>query len=477
MEYKWVVLTVTAVGMLMSGINMRVVTIGLPTIASALNADLETVLWVTQAFQFTVTIGLLVVGRLTDMFGRIRIYNLGFTIFTIGSALCAFSQNGEQLIAFRLIQGVGSAMLVANSIALITDATPLAQLGFAIGINQILFRVGSVLGLTLGGALIQLAGWQSVFLMNVPVGIFGTAWAYVRLKEVSKRDDHERFDAWGFLIFTTALTSLLLAATFGTMNPAYLSLAVTLVVISVILFGVFLLQEGRVSAPLLDLKLFSDRLFAAGNVSLLLMALSMGAVTLIASLYLQIVRGYGALDAGLMFIPMELTFATVGPTSGALSDRYGSRVLTTAGMGILGVTLLVFSGISVTASYLEIAVLLALVGVGLGLFTAPNMSSMMRSVPAERRGVASAVRSTIFNTGAVVSISLVAALLVTQLPYQVASAMLSGTIAEISVAEQLGFLNGIRTALLVSAGLCLLGMVPSAMRGKERSIAKMASGS
>ena len=178
-----------------------------------------------------------------------------------------------------------------------------------------------------------------------------------------------------------------------------------------------------------------------------------------------------------MFIPMELTFATVGPTSGALSDRYGSRVLTTAGMGILGVTLLVFSGISVTASYLEIAVLLALVGVGLGLFTAPNMSSMMRSVPAERRGVASAVRSTIFNTGAVVSISLVAALLVTQLPYQVASAMLSGTIAEISVAEQLGFLNGIRTALLVSAGLCLLGMVPSAMRGKERSIAKMASGS
>jgi EmrB/QacA subfamily drug resistance transporter len=477
MEYKWVVLTVTAVGMLMSGINLRVVTIGLPTIASALNADLETVLWVTQAYQFIVTIGLLVVGRLTDMFGRVKIYNLGFAIFTVGSALCALSQNGEQLIALRLVQGLGAAMLVANSIALITDATPLAQLGFAIGINQILFRVGSVLGLTLGGALIQLAGWQSVFLMNVPVGIFGTAWAYVRLKEVSMRSNHEEFDTWGFLIFTIALTSLLLAATFGTMSPAYLSFAVTLVVVSAILFGLFLIQEKRVSAPLLDLKLFSDRLFAAGNVSLLLMALSMGAVTLIASLYLQVVRGYGALEAGLMFIPMELTFATVGPTSGALSDRYGSRVLTTAGMGILGGTLLVFSGISVTASYWEITILLALVGVGLGLFTAPNMSSMMRSVPAERRGVASAVRSTIFNIGAVISISLVAAILVTQLPYQIASAMLSGTLAQIGIAEQMGFLSGIRNALLVSAVLCLIGMIPSAMRGKEHAAPKVTSGS
>ena len=174
MQYKWVVLTVTAVGMLMSGINLRVVTIGLPTIAASLGADLETVLWVTQAYQFMVTIGLLMVGRLTDMFGRVKIYNLGFAIFAAGSALCSFSQNGEQLIFFRFIQGAGAAMLVANSIALITDATLLAQLGFAIGINQIVFRVGSVLGLTLGGALIQFAGWQSVFYMNIPVGIFGT---------------------------------------------------------------------------------------------------------------------------------------------------------------------------------------------------------------------------------------------------------------------------------------------------------------
>lgn len=473
MEYKWVVLTVTAVGMLMSGINLRVVIIGLPTIATALDADLETMLWVTQAYQFVVTIGLLVVGRLTDMFGRVRIYNVGFVIFTVGSALCSLSQNGEQLIIFRLIQGAGAAMLVANSIALITDATPLTQLGFAIGVNQIVFRVGSVLGLTLGGALIQLAGWRSVFYMNVPVGIFGTLWAYIRLKEASHRTNQEKFDLSGFLAFTIALTSLLLAATYGTMGAAHLSFAAVLAVISAVSFGFFLLQERRASAPLLDLKLFSEGPFAAGNVSLLLMALSMGAVMLIASLYLQVARGYGALEAGLMFIPMEITFATVGPTSGALSDRYGSRGLTTVGLAVLGGSLLFFSGISATASYWQIAAMLALVGVGLGLFAAPNMSSIMRSAPPERRGVASAVRSTIFNTGAVISISLVAAILVTELPYQTASAMLSGTLATISAADQVSFLDGIRKALLVSALLSLIGIIPSAMAGSERTTPKI----
>lgn len=469
MQYKWVVLTVTAVGMLMSGINLRVVTIGLPTIAGSLGADLETVLWVTQAYQFVVTIGLLVVGRLTDMFGRVKIYNLGFAIFTVGSALCSFSQNGEQLIFFRFVQGAGAAMLVANSIALITDATPLAQLGFAIGINQIVFRVGSVLGLTLGGALIQLAGWRSVFYMNVPVGIFGTLWAYVRLKEASRPSNHEEFDTWGFVGLSVSLTSLLLAATYGTMNPAYLTFAAILACVSIVSFAFFVFQERRVSDPLLDLRLFSDRLFAAGNVSLLLMALSMGAVTLIASLYLQVVRGYGALEAGLMFLPMEIAFATVGPVSGSLSDQYGARGLTTVGLGILGGTLLLLSGISATASYWEIATMLALIGVGLGLFAAPNMSSIMRSAPAERRGVAAAVRSTIFNTGAVISISLVATVLITELPYQTASAMLSGTLATISNADQVSFLNGIRKALLVSAVLSLIGMIPSALGGSEKS--------
>jgi MFS family permease len=251
------------------------------------------------------------------------------------------------------------------------------------------------------------------------------------------------------------------------MDPAYLSLSVSLAAVSVAAFALFLIQERRVKHPLLDLNLFSDRLFAAGNLGLLLMALSMGAVTLVVSLYLQVVRGYNALDAGLIFIPMELTFAIVGPLSGTLSDRYGSRGLTTAGMSVLGVTLLVFSYISETASYWEIAITLAFIGVGLGLFSAPNMSSIMRSTPAQRRGVASAVRSTILNSGSVISISVVAAMLVTELPYATASAMLSGRLDVVSLPDAAGFLNGIRKALLVSGVLSLIGTIPSALRGQE----------
>ena len=472
MEYKWVVLTVTAVGTLMSGINMRVVVIGLPTIATALGADLETALWVTQAYQLLTTVGLLVVGRITDMFGRVKIYNLGFVIFTIGSALCSLSQNGVQLIVFRLLQGAGAAMLIANSIALITDATPLQQLGFAIGINQILFRVGSVLGLTLGGALIELTGWRSVFYMNVPVGIFGTLWAYIRLKETSgKRKNRERFDLWGFFAFITALGSLLLSTTFATMNSSLLPFATLLAALSAVSFVLFIFQERRTDDPLLDLRLFSERLFAAGNGSLFFYGLSMGSVTLIMSLYLQVVRGYGPLEAGLMFVPMEVTFAIAGPLSGNLSDRYGSRGLTTTGMGVIATGLFLLSGVSATTSYLEIGIVLGLVGIGLGLFVAPNWSSVMRSVPAQRRGVASAIRATMFNSSSVISVSFVAAMLVTELPYSTASAILSGTVATVSAADQAGFLIGVREALLASGILSLIGVIPSAVKGSsERSV-------
>jgi len=467
MQYKWVVLTVTGVGMLMAGINMRVVTIGLPTIATALSADLETILWVTQAYQFMVTIALLVVGRLTDMFGKVRIYNLGFAIFTVGAVCCSFSQSGEQLIVSRLIQGLGSAMLVANSVALITDATPLAQLGFAISINQIVFRAGSVIGLTLGGALIQLAGWRSVFYMNIPVGIFGTLWAYVRLKEVGRPSPHEKFDLGGFITFTVALTALLLAATLGTMDPGYIPLTAALATVSVISFVLFILQERRTVHPILDLRMFSNRIFAAGNASVLLMALAMGALTLIASIYLQVIQGYGALETGLVFIPMEIAFVTIGPISGSLSDRYGPRALTTAGLGTLAISLFMISGIPANVSPWNIAIILALAGVGLGLFSAPNMSTMMRTAPPERRGVASAIRSTIFNSGIVISISLVAAILVTEMPYATASGMISGQLGTVTVAEQISFLDGIRKAFLISGFLSLIGMIPSALENPK----------
>src|SRR5712692_121463 len=194
MKYQWVVLSVTTVGIFMAGLDTRIVLVGLPTIGMQLHSDLETLLWMTQGYQFATTIGLLFLGWFTDVFGRVKIYNLGFAVFTIGSALCGFSQTGAQLIAFRVIQGTGASMLIANSAAIITDATPPEQLGLLLGVNFIANTIGAVFGLTVGGILITLVGWQSIFFVNIPFGIFGTAWAYLRLKELSKGRKSPKLD-------------------------------------------------------------------------------------------------------------------------------------------------------------------------------------------------------------------------------------------------------------------------------------------
>jgi MFS family permease len=251
------------------------------------------------------------------------------------------------------------------------------------------------------------------------------------------------------------------------MDPSAFSLAIGLLVISGVAFMLFAVIEGRVRHPLLDLSLFTNRLFAAGNLSLLFNALSMGALLLVASLYLQIVKGLSPLEAGMMFLPLEATFLIVGPISGKLSDRYGARGLSTLGMAISTFALFWMSHLSAESQYLEIATMLSIVGVGLGLFAAPNMSSIMGSVPPEKRGVASGVRATLFNAGSVVSIGLVAVALTTELSYGTASAIISGSELEIASAERIAFLAGLRKVFLLTAIMCMIGTATSAMRGPK----------
>ena len=452
----------------MAGLDTRIVLIGLPTIAESLSADLETLLWVTQGYQIAITIGLLFLGRFSDIFGRVKVYNLGFAVFTLGSGLCVLAQTGSQLVIFRVIQGLGGAMLIANSIALVTDATPLAELGFALGFNQIAFVLGAVLGLTVGGALIVAAGWRYIFAMNLPIGIFGTLWAHLRLREISQTEKHSSFDYLGICLFTTSLTSLLLVISLVTMASIDNVGAGILYLISLVTFVLFLYYEPRRADPLLDLRLFRIRLFSAGNVSQLLYSLGFGALSLIIILYFQLIRGFDALTAGLLFLPLDLAFVGTGPISGRLSDRYGTRVFTTLGMGVgtIGYVALAFL-MTTTAPLVQIEVILIVVGVGLGLFVSPNMSSIMGSVPAQRRGVASAVRATLFNTGSVVSIGLVAYIITTAIPYQVVSGIISGGYTTLTPNESIGFVTGMGRAFLVAAAITVVGMFVSTLRGRE----------
>jgi EmrB/QacA subfamily drug resistance transporter len=452
----------------MSGLDTRIVLIGLPTIGESLRADLETLLWVTQGYQIAITIGLLFLGRITDMYGRVKIYNFGFVIFTVGSGLCALAQTGQQLIIFRIIQGTGGAMLIANSAVLVTDATPPEELGFALGINQIAFRLGAFLGLTVGGILIDLAGWRNTFTLNIPVGIFATLWAHVRLKEIVKTEKHSGFDYLGLCLFTTSLTLLLLAISLQTMASIDNIQAAILYMISLLTFVSFLYVEPRRAEPLLDMRLFKIRLFSAGNISQLLFALGFGSLSLIIILYLQLIRGFDAFTAGVLFLPLDIAFVCVGPISGRLSDRYGTRWFATLGMAVGTVGYVAFAlTLTATTPLEQIELILIVLGVGLGLFSSPNISSIMGSVPPERRGVASAVRATLFNTGNVISIGLVAYVITTVIPYQVVSGIITGGYTTLTPGESLGFVSGVGRAFIVTAIITLVGMFAASLRGPE----------
>jgi EmrB/QacA subfamily drug resistance transporter len=472
MKYQWVALSVTTVGIFMAGLDTRIVLIGLPTIAESLRTDLETLLWITQGYQIAITIGLLFLGRFTDIFGRVKLYIIGFAIFTVGSGLCVIAQSGEQLIIFRVIQGFGGAILILNSAAIITDATPPQELGLALGVNQIGFTVGAVLGLTVGGILIDTAGWRVIFLLNVPVGIFATLWAHHRLREVSKLEPHFGFDYKGFVVFTSSLTLLLIAISLDTMNILDRVTSASLYLACLAMFALFAYLEPRTPEPLLDMRLFKIQLFTYGNISQLLYSLGFGALSLIMILYFQLIRGYNALTSGLLFLPLDVAFISIGPISGRLSDRYGTRFFATLGMGIGSISYLVAAFIlTATVPLLNVEMLLIIIGLGLGLFSSPNISSVMGSVPPQRRGVASAIRATVFNAGNVVSIGLVAYVVTTAIPYQLVSGIITGGYTSLTPSDAAGFVTGMSRAFTVAAIITFAGMVASSLRGQESKAA------
>ena len=452
----------------MAGLDTRIVLIGLPTIAQSLQTDLETLLWVTQGYQIALTIGLLFLGRFTDMFGRVKLYTVGFAIFTVGSGLCVIAPTGQQLIIFRIIQGLGGAVLILNSAALITDSTPAQELGFALGINQIGFTAGAVLGLTVGGILIDTVGWRAIFILNVPIGIFGTLWAHHRLHEVAKREPHSSFDYRGLVLFTSSLTLLLVAISLNTMDAIDTLTSASFYLTCLILFILFFYYEPRTHEPLLDLSLFKVRIFSAGNISQLLYSLGFGALSLVVILYFQLIRGYSALIAGLLFLPLDVAFIAIGPISGRLSDKHGTRLFATLGMGIGTIGFLASAWLwTATTPLILVEFILVVLGLGLGMFSSPNISSVMGAVPPERRGVASGIRATVFNAGNVISIGLVAYIITTAVPYQIVSGIITGGYTSLTSSDAIGFVTGMERAFIVSAMLTLIGMVASSLRGRE----------
>lgn len=444
----------------MASVDGSIVIVGLPTILHDLSATLVEGVWVVAGYTLVSTILLVAFGRVGDMFGRVRLYNLGFAAFTIFSALCGLSQTGTQLVIFRLAQGIGAALLVVNSVALVADVFPKSELGLGIGVYFMAWNVGAIAGYTLGGLIVGLIGWRFIFFVNVPVGIFATVWGHLRLRD-THRGISEKFDYLGTALFSVALTLILVALT---LEGPISSLDFILAVGGFFALLMFVLVEKRAKHPALDLSLFSMRVFSAGNVASFLNSLAFNSLPFVVTLYLQLVRHVDPLTTGLMFVPMEAVVMVVGPLSGRLSDRYSARGLSSIGLLFNAIAIFWFSTLEENTSFTALIFGLACLGLGRGLFASPNARSIMDPVPGDKLGVANGIRSTVVWTAAVVSVPLSLAFMSLAMPYNELSAIAQGAI--LPLVEETGtFLSALRYAVHMSGFLVLLAIVPSLLRG------------
>ena len=424
-EYKWVALSNTTIGTLMASIDMSIVLIALPAIFNGIQINpftsFQYMLWIMFGYSIVTAVLLVTFGRLSDIYGRVKLYNLGFAIFTAGSILLAITPNtGDlgaiELIVFRIVQGVGAAFLFSNSGAIITDAFPENERGKALGINQLSFLAGSLIGLVLGGVL-AVIDWRLVFLVSVPVGVIGTIWSYWKLKEQHIVRRKAKLDIWGNICFALGLTAILLGITYGLTPYGTSSMGwANPWVVGSLLGGAALLiafpfVESHVQDPMFNLSLFKNRNFAAGNIATLLSSLARGGVMIMLVVLLQgiwlPIHGISYEDApfwaGIYMLPMTIGVALTGPISGWLSDKHGARTLATAGMVITAGTFIAFMFLPVNFEYPAFAIILFVMGLGNGIFMSPNMASVMNSCPPENRGAASGMRSTLQNVGQTIS--------------------------------------------------------------------------
>lgn len=448
-NYKWIALSNTTLGILMATINGSIVLISLPAIFKGIALDplepgnVSYLLWMLMGYILVTAVLVVSFGRLGDLYGRVKIYNLGFVIFTIAAIALVFdpftSGNGALwLIGWRIIQAVGGSMLFANSTAILTDAFPVNRRGFALGLNQVAAIAGTFLGLIVGGAL-AVVDWRAVFLISVPFGILGTIWSYKSLHEVGTRAVGT-VDWPGNIVFAVGLTSLLAGITYGIQpygssstgwsNPWVLAGIIGGIVLLV--FFVFL--ELRVSQPMFNMRLFTIRAFAFGNAAGLLASVGRGGLQFMLIIWLQGIwlplHGYSyestPLWAGIYLLPLTIGFLVSGPLSGTLSDRFGARTFATGGLLIVAATFVALLLIPVNFPYWLFAIITFLNGIGSGMFAAPNRTAIMNSVPANQRGAASGMTGTFQNAGNSLSIGIFFSLMIAGLATSLPAALRSG---------------------------------------------------
>jgi EmrB/QacA subfamily drug resistance transporter len=462
-HYKWWALSCTSLGMLLATVNSGTLVIALPDLEQALGVGLLTLVWVILAFMIASTVLVLTFGRLSDIFGRKRAFVAGFAVFTAASLGAGFATGGTDLILWRIVQGIGGALLFANASALVTDAFPREQLGVAMGTNVMVAGIGLVLGPVLGGALVEIS-WHWVFWFNVPFGIAGTLWAATVLQELIRPEVDHRFDWWGTLTFVVGLTGLTYGISRGGIvgwNNAHTIVALAL---AVVLLPAFVAVERRAPSPMLDLTLFADRGFAAATGAAFLAGLSRFALTFVFVLYFQGALGDDPILAGVKLAPLALGMLISSPLAGAYADRHGARTLAAVGMVVSAIGLAGMTMLGTGSPYWLAALWLLVNGLGSGMFNSPNTAAMMGSVPVHRRGIAGGTRMMLQNTGSVLSIAFVLAIITAAVPTKVLLSIFSGVTSGLSDAALAPFIHNMHVALWVLAATAFLGAGVSLLR-------------
>jgi MFS family permease len=493
-EYKWVALSNTTIAMFMASVDGSIVMVALPAIFKGINIDpftsFQYMLWMLMGYSVVTATLLLTCGRLSDMYGRVRFFNIGFAIFAAGSILLYLTPGmGDagaiELITFRLVQAVGASFIFSNSAAILTDAFPVDERGKALGLNQVAALSGQFIGLVLGGIL-AVFDWRYVFLVSVPFSTFGAVWSFVKLKEISHRAKVEKIDWLGNLTFVVGLTTLLVSITYGLMPYGNAPMGwgspwvIAGMVIGAALLILFPIIESKVKHPMFRLGLFRIKAFAFANAAGFLSAIARGGLMFVLIMLLQGIwlplHGYSYEStpfwAGVYMLPLTAGFIIMGPTSGWLSDKYGARWISTTGMVMVASAFAILALMPYNFPYWQFALALLLMGMGNGMFASPNTASIMNSVPPEERGVAGGMRSTLQNTAQTASMAMFFTVIIVSLTKEFPNA-LANSLTSAGAAPLMSALSNIPpTTALFAAFLgynpvvMLLGGLPaSAMSG------------
>jgi EmrB/QacA subfamily drug resistance transporter len=465
-HYKWWALSCTSLGMLMATINSGTLIIALPDLERSLHTSILQLVWVILAYMIASTVLVLTAGRLSDLFGRKRAYVGGFVVFALASLGAGFAGSGTELLLWRIAQGIGGAFLFANAAALVTDAFPREQLGLAMGTNTMVAAVGLVLGPVLGGALVSIS-WQWVFWFNVPLALAGAAWGGFVLHELAKPDTNRGYDLVGTTVFVAGLTGLVLGISRGGISGWDDPIVIGGLIAAAVLLPLFVEIERRGRAPMLDLTIFRNRMFAAATGAAFINGLSRFALLFVFVFYFQGAQGDDPITAGVKLAPMALGMLVASPLAGVWADRHGSRTLAAVGMLVSAAALGAMTTLAVDTPYWQSTLWLALVGIGSGMFNSPNTAAMMGTVPAWRRGIAAGARTMLQNTGAVISIAFVMAIITSAVPKDVLLAIFSGVATGLSDARLEPFIQNMHTALWVLAATSLVGALVSLLRPRS----------